>query len=89
MTSWQDAVALLVVALAVAYIGRRTWITFAGRRRSGSCGDCSGGDSCSERNPVDFVPLDRLEPLNNSTPKPNTVQLRTAMAWRNSLCGWG
>lgn len=45
MYSWQDAVAMLLVLLAVASLLRRGWRTFF--QRAHGCGGCSG---CSAAN---------------------------------------
>lgn len=45
-TGWQDIAALGLVALALTYLGRRTWRRFVSTSRRMSTGCASGCSSC-------------------------------------------
>jgi hypothetical protein len=47
----QDAVAILIVACAAAFLARRAWLKLARRRAGacGSCGSCGSADSLKTR----------------------------------------
>lgn len=47
MYSWQDAIALLLVLLAVASLARRGWRTFF--KRAPGCGGCGGCPAASSQ----------------------------------------
>jgi hypothetical protein len=49
----QDAIAILIVAVAAAYLVRTTWLRLA-RRQGGACGSCP---SCGSNDLIKSRPL--------------------------------
>jgi hypothetical protein len=63
MFDWQLPLVLLIVALAVVYLGRQAWRSWRGSRSG-----CGGGCGCSKNSPgptraegnVTLIPADQL-----------------------------
>jgi hypothetical protein len=55
----QDAIAILIVAIAAGFLARRGWQRFA-RRQDGACGSCP---SCSANDAVPSKPLVTITPI--------------------------
>jgi hypothetical protein len=55
----QDAIAILIVAIAAVFLARRGWQRFA-RRQGGACGSCP---SCSSSEALQSKPLVTITPI--------------------------
>jgi hypothetical protein len=57
---WQLPLVLTCLALAVVYLARRTWRTWAGR--GSGCGTCKCGDKATANDPsgTKFIPIEQV-----------------------------
>jgi hypothetical protein len=67
--NWQDAVSLIIVAVAAAYLGRQAWLMIARKKVGGcgsGCGSCPGGSGRA----ADGKPLVMIGEIKNARGEP-------------------
>ena len=62
---WQQAVALGLVALAAAYIGRRAWRRFLSNSMCAACAGCGDGKAEQTLQGRTIVPIESLTQANS------------------------
>lgn len=69
---WQQAIAIILVALAASYVGWRAWHRFFSKGGCGTCAGCSGVGARQAMRERTIVPIESL------TPEPCSVHCSNA-----------